>query len=135
MPSPRVQLLQQCFAHVNAGDLEQALEFTDPAIVWNPPAAVPDSRPWKSRDEVLAGLNPALHSLAAFRIEVERYIESGDDVLVIQWHFLRGTESGIETKRRMAQVWHFEGDRAVGVDSFHDVAEAEALFGRRTSAS
>jgi ketosteroid isomerase-like protein len=133
MASPRVERLEQCWAHVNAGDIEQALEFTDPAIVWQPPAAFPGARRLEGRDEVIAFFEPALRAVAGFRIEAERYIERGDDVLVIQQHYMRGPESGIETTRRMAQLWHFDGDRAVAMDSFHDVDEALAELDRRAS--
>jgi len=74
-----------------------------------------------------------LRSVEAFRIEVESYDERGDYVLAIQRHSMRGPQSGIDTQRRMAHLWRFEGERAVEFEAFHDVDEAVAELGRRES--
>jgi ketosteroid isomerase-like protein len=58
-----------------------------------------------------------------FRVEPERYIDAGHDVVVIGT--ARGTgASGIETQWRQGYVWTVEDGKAVRFRWFNDPAEA-----------
>jgi ketosteroid isomerase-like protein len=131
MASPRVERLERTYSEMNQGRLDEALAIADPAIVWQTPTAFPGAPRFHSRDEVVAFFTEVLRSVDELRIEVESYDERGDQVLVVQRHFMRGAASGIDTERRMAHLWRFEGDRAVEFEAFHDVDEAVAEMERR----
>jgi ketosteroid isomerase-like protein len=129
--SPRVRRLEQTYEAFNAGDLERAFAVADPAIEWQTPMEFPGAPRFHSRDEAREFFTDVLRSYESFRIEVERFVERDDHVLVVQRHFGRGAESGIDTERRMAHLWHFDGDRAVAFQAFLDVDEAAAELERR----
>jgi ketosteroid isomerase-like protein len=131
MPTPRVERLEQTYAAFNAGDLERAFAVADEAIVWQTPKEFPGAPRFESRDDARDFFAEALSSFTSFRIEVERYDEQGDHVLAVQRHLARGAGSGIETERRMAHLWRFEGDRAVEFQAFLNVDEAGAELARR----
>jgi ketosteroid isomerase-like protein len=133
MASPRVERLEQTYVAINSGDLHEALTIADPAIVWQTPMAFPGAPRFHSRDEVIAYFTAVLRSIEEFRVDVERYDERGNHVLVVQNQFMRGAESGIGMERRMAHLWRFDGELAVEFHAFHDVDEATAEFDQRES--
>jgi ketosteroid isomerase-like protein len=58
-----------------------------------------------------------------FRVEPERFVDAGDDVVVIG--IARGTAaSGIEAQWRQGYVWTIRGGKAVTFRWFNDPAEA-----------
>jgi ketosteroid isomerase-like protein len=58
-----------------------------------------------------------------FRLEPERYVDAGDDVVVIG--MARGTgSSGVEIARRQGYVWTVKDGLAVRFQWFNDPAEA-----------
>ena len=58
------------------------------------------------------------------RIEPERYIDAGDDVVVIGTMVGRGSGSGAQAHRRQGYVWTIAGGKAVRLCWFNDPAEA-----------
>ena len=63
-----------------------------------------------------------------FRMEPERFIDAGDDVVVIG--VARGTgASGVEIQWRQGYVWTVKDGRAVRFRWFNDPAEALAAVG------
>ena len=124
MTSPRVERLERTYDAFNAGDLDAAFAIADPAIVWQTPTEFPGSPRFESRDDAKAFFENALAAFDSFEIDVERYVERGDRIVVIQYHRGRGVGSGIVTERRMAHLWTFDGDRAVAFRAYLDVDEA-----------
>jgi len=131
--SPRVRRLEQTYEAFNAGDLDGAFAIADPAIVWQTPMEFPGAPRFESRDAARDFFADALRAFTSFRIEIERYVERGDHVLAVQRHFARGADSGIETERRMAHLWRFDGDRAVAFQAFLDVDQAASELELRTN--
>ena len=58
------------------------------------------------------------------RFEIERYIDAGDDVVVIATIVGRGSGSGIETQSRQGYIWTIADGKAVRFKWFNDPAEA-----------
>jgi ketosteroid isomerase-like protein len=58
------------------------------------------------------------------RYEIERYIDAGDDVVVIGKMIGRGTSSGAETERRQGYIWTIVEGKAVRLRWFNDPAKA-----------
>ena len=63
------------------------------------------------------------------RFEIERYIDAGDDVVVIAKQFWRGSSSGVETETRMGYVWTVAEGKATRFRWFKDAAEALEAVG------
>lgn len=63
------------------------------------------------------------------RFEIERYIDAGDDVVVIAKMLGRGSSSGVETETRQGYIWTVAGDKAVRLRWFNDPAEALQAVG------
>jgi len=62
------------------------------------------------------------------RFEIERYIDAGEDVVVIAKQFGRASRSGVETETRMGYIWTVAEGKATRFRWFNDPAEAlEAL--------
>ena len=63
-----------------------------------------------------------------FRIEAQRYIDAGDDVVVIG--IARGTgASGVAVEWRQGYVWTIDDGQAIRFSWFNDPAEALAAVG------
>jgi ketosteroid isomerase-like protein len=58
------------------------------------------------------------------RFELERFIDAGDDVVVIAKMLGRGSSSGVETERRQGYIWTVADGKAVRLRWFNDPAEA-----------
>ena len=63
------------------------------------------------------------------RFEVERYIDAGDDVVVIAKMIGRGSSSGALTERRQSFIWTVADGQAVRFRWFNESAEALAALG------
>ena len=63
------------------------------------------------------------------RFEIERYIDAGDDVVVIAKQFGRGSSSGVETETRQGYVWTVAEGKATRFRWFSDAAEALEAVG------
>jgi ketosteroid isomerase-like protein len=62
---------------------------------------------------------------ASFRIEPERFIESGDRVIVIERRRGRGKESQVEVEARSGVIWTLRDGKVVRMET--DLAPADAL--------
>ena len=111
------------------GRLEDALGGLDPEFEW----FVPDYPEGESRRGAEA-------TMAFFREWTEPF-----DEMHVEWEILeaaapgqalvvtdmrgRGRESGVPAEMRFAQLWTFEGDRAMRMVFYSDVDEARAAAG------
>ena len=104
----------------SAGDLiDEDLEYV------NPPYAV-ESGTRQGRST----LNKIRDVYPDFRVEPERFIDGGDEVVVIG--IARGTSvTGVEAQWRQGYVWTIEGGQAVRFRWFNDPVEALEAVGLR----
>ena len=63
------------------------------------------------------------------QFEVERYVDAGDDVVVIAKQLMQGSSSGAEIETRMGYVWTVTEGKATRFRWFNDAAEALAAAG------
>ena len=63
------------------------------------------------------------------RFEIERYIDAGEDVVVIAKQFGRASSSGVETETRMGYIWTVAEGKATRFRWFSDPAEALEAVG------
>jgi len=103
---------------------EPARHLIDPAVEYvNPPYAV-EAGTRRGR----TALGKVLEVYPDFRVEPERFIDAGEDVVVIGT--ARGTaRSGVEAQWRQGYVWTVRDGQAVRFRWFNDPAEALAAVG------
>jgi ketosteroid isomerase-like protein len=130
MASPNVQALQETYEHWRRGEWD-----------YLPPMYAADFE-WGWSDEFLglAGVfhdtetpNPRLRAWLSpwehWAVEVERYVESGDTVVVLLRYQGRGKGSGIEVDVEGAHVWQWRAGRALRLEVFADRQAALASVG------
>jgi ketosteroid isomerase-like protein len=109
--------------------LEAAAELLDPDIEWvNPHDAVePGTR--RGLAEVLGAADSVSLSFEDVALEIEDFIDAGDDVIVIATMHARGRGSGATVSRRQGYVWTIANGRAVRFSWFNDPAAAREAAG------
>jgi len=121
-----VETLKRGYAALNRGDLSVVLELLDPEIEWHEPAPSPEAGAHRGRDSFERFLRGWLESFDAFRVDPERVVERGDDLVVIVRQSGTGRSSGLHVDARLAHVWTVANGKAVRWEA---VAEPEAALG------
>jgi ketosteroid isomerase-like protein len=122
MSQENVELVRTIYERWSRG--ERAGQLIDPQLEYvNPPYAV-ESGTRRGRDS-LAKIREVY---ADFHVEPERFVDAGEDVVVIG--LARGTSaSGVEVRWRQGYVWTVRDGTAVRFSWFNDPAEALAAAG------
>ena len=101
-------------------DVDSALPYADPAIVWNPieePAA-------QGHDAVRANLERWENEWDEYEVIPEEFIDTGDRVVVTVHLRGRGRGSGIEIDARFYEVYTLRDGKIVRMDEFAEQSEA-----------
>ena len=101
-------------------DVEEALTYADPGIVWNPieePAT-------KGHDAVRSYLERWGREWDRYDAIPEESVDSGDRVLVTVLSRGRGRVSGIEVEARFYRVYTLRDRKIIRMDEFAQRAEA-----------
>jgi ketosteroid isomerase-like protein len=98
--------------------MERDLEYVNP-----PNAVEPGTRIGRHHFRTVLEIFPDMH------FEIERYIDAGDDVVVIAKQFGRGSTSGVETETRQGYVWTVAEGKAIRFRWFNTAAEALEAVG------
>jgi ketosteroid isomerase-like protein len=67
------------------GDVEASLAYVHPEARLDV-SSRPDGKVWVGRDGVRQGMDEWVSTWEQWRFEVERYIDAGDDRVVVLWH-------------------------------------------------
>jgi ketosteroid isomerase-like protein len=137
MSRENVEAVRRMAEGFQAGDLEEAYTFFDPAIEWDATrfaALVPDlARVFHGHDGVRAFWRSWLSSWRDLQFEVQGIRDAGDHVVLLidnqrQW----GRHSGIETRLPpYAHVYTFQDGRVVRWRAYPDHAQALEAVGLR----
>jgi SnoaL-like domain len=94
-----VRRMQEAFVGAQP---EMALSFLHPHVVYDARER-PDGRVWRGREEIAGAMLEWSEVWDDREVEVERYVDAGEDQVLILWHERgRGKESGIVMDRRGA---------------------------------
>ena len=102
------------------GDLEAALAYADPDIVWNP---VEESAA-QGLDAVRGSLGRWKSAWEEYETVHEEFVDMGDRVLVTIRMRGRGRGSGVEVEARLFDVYTLRDGLIVRMDEFSDRSEA-----------
>jgi uncharacterized protein len=121
-----VETLRRGYAALNRGDLSAVLELLDPDIEWHEPAHSPDAGAHRGRDSFERFLRGWIESFDGFRVEPERVVERGEDIVAVVHQTGTGRASGLEVEARLAHVWTVADGRAVRWEAVPDIDAALA---------
>jgi uncharacterized protein len=121
-----VVTVERGYAALNRGDLSVVLELLDPDIEWHEPGWSPEAGTHRGRDSFERFLRGWLESFEQFRIEPERVVQRGDQLVAVVRQTGAGRSSGVQVETRLAHVWTIADGKAV---RWEGVPEPEAVLG------
>src|SRR5919109_1955314 len=96
MSRENVELVRRLAEAFNRGELDAALAFFDPDIVWHEDPSFPEAGVYRGREEWEAYARQFLAEFSEMRFEPGEAIEAGDDVVVNMRIHGSGSASGAE---------------------------------------
>jgi ketosteroid isomerase-like protein len=126
MAKTDVETLERGYAALNRGDLSVVLGMLDPDIEWHEPAPSPEGGTHRGRGSFERFLRGWLESFEGFRVEPERVVERGDQLVSVVRQTGTGRSSGLHVETRLAHVWTVADGKAVRWEA---VADPEAAVG------
>ena len=106
-------------------DVDEALTYADPGIVWNPIEELPT----QGHDAVRASLAHWKAEWDDYRLMPEEFVDMGDRVVVTVRLGGRGRGSGVEIDARFYDVYTLRDNKIVRMDQFKERSEALAAAG------
>ena len=119
-----VETLKRGYAALNRGDLSVVLDLLDPDIEWHEPGWSPEAGTHRGRDSFERFFRGWIESFDGFRVEPERVVERGDQLVAVVRQTGTGRSSGVQVETRLAHVWTVANGKAVRWEA---VTELEAI--------
>ena len=115
-----VDTLKRAYAALNRGDLSVVVELLDPELEWHEPAPSPEAGVHRGRDSFVSFFRGWRESFDGFRVEPERIVTRGDELVVIVRQTGIGRSSGVPVETRLAHVWTVDEGKAVRWEAVAD---------------
>lgn len=112
MAQENAEVVRALIDAFNQGDWEAALEHMDPDFEFDASRAISDLRGVFKLDQVRAAMDDFFGLWEAVRVEVDKFVEAGEQVAVSFTNYHRGRD-GIELKVRPSAVWTIRNGRIV----------------------
>jgi ketosteroid isomerase-like protein len=106
-------------------DVDEALTYADPGIVWNPIEELPT----QGHDAVRASLARWKAEWDDYKLMPEEFVDMGDSVVVTVRLGGRGRGSGVEIDARFYDLYTLRDGKIVRMDQFTDRSEALEAVG------
>jgi uncharacterized protein len=131
MSGENVEIVRRAIAAYNQRDFEAMRALNDPDVQldWSASRGL-EAGVYQGQEEVMRFYQNFLETFEEVKIEPDRFIESGDSVVVPNSAQVRGRD-GIETVARSALVFEFRGGRLARVCLYqetHEALEAAGLW-------
>jgi ketosteroid isomerase-like protein len=120
-----LETIRQFYERVNRGDWDRAAELVDPGI--EQPGTIgglEEPRLAHGLSEIREVYERDEEAWGDYRIEPEKLIEAGDQVVVFHREYQRGKSSGIELVTETAAVIELQGGRIVRIQGYMERAAA-----------
>jgi uncharacterized protein len=108
------------------GDIPAVVAIFDPSIEWYAPDELPSGGTYRGPDKVVEFFSSLPQLYEELRVEPDRFIDAGDDVIVEGHH--RGKVRGTAFEVGFAHVWTLAGGRAVRFREYMDSGKLLPLF-------
>jgi uncharacterized protein len=131
MSQENIELVQRSIAAYNRRDFEtmRVMNHPDVELDWSASRGL-EAGIYRGVDEVMGFYENFLETFEQVDIEPDRFIESGDSVVVPNTAHIRGRD-GIETVARSAFVFEVRGDLIARVCLYQETDEALEAIGLR----
>ncbi len=127
MSQENLEIIRRGFDGFNRGDVEAVVEMCDPEVDWFPPAELPSAPCYHGHEGVRAATGDMLDVFGALQAEPERFIDTGNSVVVFfRWRgHGKGSGLSLDVFREQAGVFTMRNGKAIRVQWY--VTRAEAL--------
>ena len=123
------RLVQRGNAAMNRRDFALVLVGFDPEIEWHEDPQRADGHVYRGHDGVRESFERWLDQWDEYGTEVERFIDCGDDVLLVAREHGRGARSGATVSGRIFIVMSFHNGKVLRYREFYDEAAALEAVG------
>lgn len=123
--STNSDIIRASYAAFRVGDVDAALACFAADIEWTHPDGMNDyglGGTKKGIPEVRAFMARARTVFGELRPEPHEFLESGDRVVVLGTHYMRGADSGIAGTVPFVHSWRLADGKATHFDDYHDTA-------------
>ena len=125
MGQENVEIARQAVEAFLAGDWERAFQDFDQAVIWEEtPGLGPDADTYRGVEAAREASEKWLEMWAEYEFSVERYVDAGDDVVVLARERGHGSASGATVEREFAEVSTFREGKIIRNRLFANWAEA-----------
>ena len=131
MSREHVDLARKGYEAFARGDLDGVLDMMDPDIEAHNPVEVPEASVHRGREAVRRDWEQAIELFDDFSIEVEDYLDAGDELVVFLRYRARARGSAAEIDTPMAHVLTFREGRAIRLRQYLDRDQALEAAGLR----
>src|SRR5829696_2819176 len=129
MSQENVELVRRGFDAFARRDIDAILAGLDPDIDVRPAPELPGADSYHGHAGFVAFMERFLESWEEYRLTPERFIDAGDQVVVLYQAVGRGRGSGIDLETRFGHVWTVREGRAVRWEVFRTHGEALEAVG------
>lgn len=116
--------LRSAYAAFNRGDIEAAVQSFDAKIEWTEPAKFPGGGTYRGLEGVKGYLTQSRAAWAEGRSDPERFIPSGNRIVVFVHARVRPKDSQQWQDVRLADVYTISNGKAIQMRAFADRQEA-----------
>jgi ketosteroid isomerase-like protein len=113
-----VAILRAAYAAWNRNDLNGVIDILDPEVHWELPEEGINAGSYRGRAGVRKLVETYLDAFDSFRLEPERFVGTGDRIVVFLRMSVRGRGSGAEIELRPAHVWTMRNGKALRMETF-----------------
>jgi ketosteroid isomerase-like protein len=124
VPPQTITDLRAAYAAFNRGNIEAAVAPLDPQIEWSEPAEFPAGGAYHGREAVKGYLTQSRAAWAEAISEPERFITSGDRVVVFVHAWVRPKDGKPWHDVKLADVYTIRNGKAIQMRAFADRQEA-----------
>jgi uncharacterized protein len=121
MSDADVESLKLGYDALNRGDLSVVLDLLDPDIEWHEPGWSPEAGTHRGRNSFERFFRGWIESFDGFRVEPERVVERGDQLVAVVRQTGAGRSSGVQVETRLAHVWTVANGKAVRWEAVTDL--------------
>ncbi|GGM71611.1 hypothetical protein GCM10012275_47580 [Longimycelium tulufanense] len=131
-------IIRASYSAFRRGDLEGALADFAPDVEWTHPNGMNEyglGGTKQGHREVRSFMARARTVFSEIRPEPHEFVESGDRVIVLGTHHMRGARSGVAGTVRFVHSWRLAGGKVTHFEDHHDTADVRRIVEPQTAAS
>jgi hypothetical protein len=123
MSEENVEIVRRIYAAWSDGSPTES-GLLDPEIEWVNPHDAVETGVRTGRDAFRSAAEKIGDTFTGLRVDIDRFIDAGDRVVVVGTLRGRGRGSGIETERQQGYVWTIRDGKAIRFEWFSSPDEA-----------